>query len=323
MVLSLEFAATRAMPAARRLFFGTILYLPLLWIVLLADHFTHRRVIDYTHAAGRQRVAERDRRRCCSPRLDVHPPRARLRRHRACMLAAFATSALFLTSYLVYHAKVGSVPLPGQGVAADDLLRRSCITHVMLAAAILPLALMTLSRALARRFDRHRRDRALDAADLAVCVGDGVVIYVMLYQLTGLAGRAACGRGTVRQRRGLRSARFSLRGIGRRAFRRASRAFGLAERANRSATGAANLERVRRPTYSRYFARSCRQRASAAAQSGGDARRILAGLDALQRLPRAEQAIGVLHLVAIAVQLPQRARRSRGRGAPAAAPRDW
>ncbi len=41
LVLSLEFAATRGMPAARRLFFGTILYLPLLWIVLLADHFTH------------------------------------------------------------------------------------------------------------------------------------------------------------------------------------------------------------------------------------------------------------------------------------------
>jgi heme o synthase len=40
-VLSLEFAATRGMPAARRLFFGTILYLPLLWIVLLADHFRH------------------------------------------------------------------------------------------------------------------------------------------------------------------------------------------------------------------------------------------------------------------------------------------
>ena len=41
MVLSLEFAATRGMPAARRLFFGTILYLPLLWVVLLADHFVH------------------------------------------------------------------------------------------------------------------------------------------------------------------------------------------------------------------------------------------------------------------------------------------
>ena len=76
LVLSLEFAATRGMPAARRLFFGTILYLPLLWIVLLADHFLHRRVIDYTHAAGAQRVAQRARRRSSHGRLDLHPPAA-------------------------------------------------------------------------------------------------------------------------------------------------------------------------------------------------------------------------------------------------------
>ena len=42
LVLGLEFANTRGMPAARRLFLGTIIYLPLLWIVLLADHFLHR-----------------------------------------------------------------------------------------------------------------------------------------------------------------------------------------------------------------------------------------------------------------------------------------
>jgi protoheme IX farnesyltransferase len=42
LVLSIEFATTRTLPAARRLFFGTILYLPLLWIVLLADHFVYR-----------------------------------------------------------------------------------------------------------------------------------------------------------------------------------------------------------------------------------------------------------------------------------------
>jgi protoheme IX farnesyltransferase len=41
LVLSLEFARSRSMPAARRLFYGTILYLPLLWAVLLADHFIH------------------------------------------------------------------------------------------------------------------------------------------------------------------------------------------------------------------------------------------------------------------------------------------
>lgn len=43
LVLSLEFAATRSIASARRLFFGTILYLPLLWIALLVDHFAHMR----------------------------------------------------------------------------------------------------------------------------------------------------------------------------------------------------------------------------------------------------------------------------------------
>ena len=71
------------------------------------------------------------------------------------MLAAFATSALFLTSYLVYHANVGSVPFQGQG-AMRVVYFSILITHVILAALILPLALVTLSRALSRRFDRHR-----------------------------------------------------------------------------------------------------------------------------------------------------------------------
>ncbi|MET0211434.1 MAG: DUF420 domain-containing protein, partial [Vicinamibacterales bacterium] len=77
-------------------------------------------------------------------------------RHRLCMLGAFTTSALFLTSYVVYHANVGSVPFNGQGVIRVVYFT-ILITHVVLAAAILPLALITLSRALARRFDRHRK----------------------------------------------------------------------------------------------------------------------------------------------------------------------
>jgi uncharacterized membrane protein YozB (DUF420 family) len=103
-------------------------------------------------------------------------------RHRACMLAAFATSALFLTSYLVYHANVGSVPFQGQGpirVVYFAIL----ITHIVLAAAILPLALMTLSRALSRRFDRHRRIARWTLPLWLYVSVTGVVIYVMLYRL--------------------------------------------------------------------------------------------------------------------------------------------
>ena len=80
--------------------------------------------------------------------------RGDMRRHRLCMLSAFAISPV-PDAYLCDHAHVGSVPFTGRGavrVAYFAIL----ITHVVLAAVILPLALVTLSRALSRRFDRHR-----------------------------------------------------------------------------------------------------------------------------------------------------------------------
>ena len=104
-------------------------------------------------------------------------------RHRLCMLGAFTTSALFLTSYVVYHANVGSVPFNGQGVIRVVYFT-ILITHVVLAAAILPLALITLSRALARRFDRHRKIARWTLPLWLYVSVTGVVIYVMLYQLT-------------------------------------------------------------------------------------------------------------------------------------------
>ena len=108
--------------------------------------------------------------------------RREIARHRACMLAAFATSALFLTSYLVYHAEVGSVPYQGQGVIRI-IYYVILLTHVVLAAAILPLALITLSRALAARFDRHRAIARWTLPIWLYVSVTGVVIYVMLYHL--------------------------------------------------------------------------------------------------------------------------------------------
>jgi uncharacterized membrane protein YozB (DUF420 family) len=104
-------------------------------------------------------------------------------RHRLCMLGAFTTSTLFLTSYVVYHAKVGSVPFTGQGVIRVVYFT-ILITHVVLAAAILPLALITLSRALARRFDRHRKIARWTLPLWLYVSVTGVVIYMMLYRLT-------------------------------------------------------------------------------------------------------------------------------------------
>lgn len=108
--------------------------------------------------------------------------RRKIEAHRLCMLSAFAVSALFLISYVVYHAKVGSVPYQGQG-PIRMVYFAILITHVILAAAILPLALVTLSRALARRFDRHRKIARWTLPIWLYVSVTGVVIYVMLYQV--------------------------------------------------------------------------------------------------------------------------------------------
>src|SRR5215210_26746 len=80
----------------------------------------------------------------------------RIEQHRKVMLTAFATSTLFLICYVIYHANVGSRPFPGQG-AIRTLYFAILIPHIILAAAVLPLSLITLSRALRERFDTHRR----------------------------------------------------------------------------------------------------------------------------------------------------------------------
>lgn len=102
--------------------------------------------------------------------------------HRACMLAAFALSVLFLTSYLVYHARAGSTPFPGQG-SIRPVYFTILISHVILAACIVPMAGLTLSRALRGRFEGHRRiARKTLPVWLYVSV-TGVVIYWMLYHV--------------------------------------------------------------------------------------------------------------------------------------------
>jgi uncharacterized membrane protein YozB (DUF420 family) len=108
--------------------------------------------------------------------------RRKIEAHRLCMLGAFVMSALFLISYVVYHANVGSVPYRGQG-AIRMVYFAILITHVILAAAILPLAIVTLSRALSRRFDRHRRIARWTLPIWLYVSVTGVVIYVMLYQI--------------------------------------------------------------------------------------------------------------------------------------------
>jgi uncharacterized membrane protein YozB (DUF420 family) len=106
----------------------------------------------------------------------------RIALHRACMLAAFATSGAFLVSYLIYHYHVGSRPFVGTGLIRTVYFV-ILVTHVVLAATILPLSLVTLSRALAKRFDRHRRIARITLPIWLYVSVTGVVVYLMLYRL--------------------------------------------------------------------------------------------------------------------------------------------
>ena len=106
----------------------------------------------------------------------------RQRAHRAVMITAFVTSSLFLVSYLTYHAHIGSKHFPGTGLARTVYFT-ILLTHTILAAVVVPLVLMTLSRGLKGRFDGHRAiARWTYPVWLYVSV-TGVVIYLMLYRI--------------------------------------------------------------------------------------------------------------------------------------------
>lgn len=103
-------------------------------------------------------------------------------RHRSCMIAALAVSALFLASYVVYHLQVGSVPFRKQG-PVRLVYFAVLITHVVLAAAIAPLVLLTVSRALGGRFAQHRAIARWTLPVWLYVSITGVAVYVMLYQM--------------------------------------------------------------------------------------------------------------------------------------------
>jgi uncharacterized membrane protein YozB (DUF420 family) len=108
--------------------------------------------------------------------------RGRWRQHRAFMIAAFCTSVLFLISYLTYHARVGSKHFAGQG-AIRAVYFTILLTHTVLAATIVPLVLVTLSRGLSARYDRHRAIARWTLPLWMYVSVTGVVVYLMLYQL--------------------------------------------------------------------------------------------------------------------------------------------
>ena len=102
--------------------------------------------------------------------------------HRRTMIAAFVCSAVFLTSYLVYHAQVGSVRFPGTG-GARTLYLGILLTHTVLAAAVPFLAVATLFLARKGRFESHRRLARITLPVWLYVSVTGVVIYLMLYRM--------------------------------------------------------------------------------------------------------------------------------------------
>jgi len=107
----------------------------------------------------------------------------RLRRvtaHRACMLLALLASALFLTSYVVYHARVGSIPYRGSGWLRPAYFT-ILISHTVLAVAIVPLVAITVARAVRTDFARHAAIARITLPIWIYVSITGVVVYLMLY----------------------------------------------------------------------------------------------------------------------------------------------
>jgi putative membrane protein len=102
--------------------------------------------------------------------------------HKRCMLTALTTSALFLISYVIYHANAGSVRFAGTG-AIRVVYFAVLIPHVILAATILPLALMTTARGLRGDYQRHVRIARWTLPLWLYVSVTGVIVYAMLYHL--------------------------------------------------------------------------------------------------------------------------------------------
>ena len=102
--------------------------------------------------------------------------------HKWCMIAALVASAMFLTSYVIYHLQVGSVPFQKTGWIRTVYFL-VLIPHVILAVAIVPMILVTVSRALSNRFDKHKKIAKITLPLWLYVSVTGVIVYLMLYQM--------------------------------------------------------------------------------------------------------------------------------------------
>jgi uncharacterized membrane protein YozB (DUF420 family) len=109
----------------------------------------------------------------------------RIALHRKVMITAFVTSSIFLVCYIVYHAQVGSVRFTRQGVVRP-IYFTILISHIVLAATVPPLAIITLFRGLTGRYARHKAIARWTFPIWLYVSVTGVLVYVLLYQPTWL-----------------------------------------------------------------------------------------------------------------------------------------
>jgi uncharacterized membrane protein YozB (DUF420 family) len=107
--------------------------------------------------------------------------RGKIAAHRACMIAAMISSAVFLSCYLFFHYEVGNIRFLGQGWWRQVYFA-ILIPHVTLAIVIVPLSIITLSRGLKARYDRHRAIARWTWPLWMYVSVTGVIVYFMLYQ---------------------------------------------------------------------------------------------------------------------------------------------
>ncbi len=109
-------------------------------------------------------------------------------RHKKMMLSALAASGLFLISYVIYKLNSGFAQFGGEGIIRP-IYFTLLIIHVIGAIVIVPLVPVTVFRALAQRFDKHRMIARI-TWPIWMFVGiSGVVVYVMavhIYPYTGV-----------------------------------------------------------------------------------------------------------------------------------------
>ncbi|MCH7494834.1 MAG: DUF420 domain-containing protein [Candidatus Marinimicrobia bacterium] len=102
--------------------------------------------------------------------------------HKKFMLTAIGVSALFLSSYLVYHWEVGSIKFQGEGIIRI-IYFSILISHTILAVVIVPMVLRTVYLALKGQFSKHRKIAKLTFPIWVYVSATGVIVYLMLYQL--------------------------------------------------------------------------------------------------------------------------------------------